>query len=444
MNRSSRKPWEISRRTFLRGVGATLALPLLEQMLPSIARAEGAGKATRLVVFYIPNGMMMNKFTPAEEGENWTPTPMLEPLAPHKADILVLTNLANHEAKNREVVAPHSSGTASFLTAAKPQIKDGPNVLNATSMDQVAAQALRSRTRYPSLELGVDAAEGVGDCERTYACQYLRHISWSSPTTPVAKEVDPRAVFERLFGAVPLDPASAEKQKRRRQSVLDLVREDTEALQRKLGTADRRKLGEYLDSVREVETRIDGGSGGTCEAGALPGVPLDVRDHTKAMIDLMVLAMQCDLTRVLSFMLGNGRSKRAFEFLGIQSAYHNISHHGGNSESIKAINAIKHWEVEQFAYLLERMKAVQEADGTLLDNSLVYFGSEISEPNDHAYDNLPVVLAGRAGGQIKPGRHIRYAEEQSTGKLFVSMLATVGVDVPSFGSGVGPLEGLTG
>lgn len=437
------KRWEISRRTFLRGAGAALALPFLEQMLPSVARAQSA-TLNRLVVFYIPNGMIMRQFTPKEEGAVWTPTPMLEPLAPHQADILVLTNIANHEAKNREVVAPHSSGTASFLTAARPEIRDGPKVMNAVSMDQVAAQALKGQTRFPSLELGIDAAEGVGDCERSYACQYLRTISWSSPTTPVAKEVDPRAVFERLFGGVPLDPASAERLRRRRQSVLDAVREDTESLMRRLGTNDQRKLDEYLTSVREVETRLDTGDAGSCSTGALPGVPTDVREHTKLMLDLMVLAMQCDLTRVLSFMLGNGRSKRAFEFLGISSAYHNISHHGGNSDSIKQINKIKRWEVEQFAYLIERMKSVQEPGGTLLDNSVVYFGSEISEPNDHAYDNLPVVLAGRAGGQIAPGRHIRYAEEKSTGNLFVSMLATVGVDVPSFGSGTGPLEGLGG
>lgn len=439
------KRWEISRRTFLRGAGAAVALPLLEQMLPSVARAQSAGPLNRLVIFYIPNGMMMSEFTPKEEGEVWTPTPMLEPLAPHQADILVLTNLANREAKNREVVAPHSCGTASFLTAARPQIKDGPEVMNAVSVDQFAAQALRGQTRFPSLELGIDAAEGVGDCERSYACQYLRHISWSSPTTPVAKEVDPRAVFERLFGVVPLDPAVAEQRRRMRQSVLDLVREDTESLKRRLGANDRRKLDEYLDSVREVETRLDpGGASDACAAGALPSVPVDVRDHSRVMIDLMVLALQCDLTRVASFMLGNGRSKRAFEFLGIRSAYHNISHHGGNKESIRQINAIKRWEVEQFAYLIERMKSVQEAGGTLLDNSLVYFGSEISEPNEHYYHDLPVVLAGRAGGQIKPGRHIRYAEERSTGNLFVSMLATVGVDVPSFGDGMGPLEGLTG
>ena len=440
-----KKKWELSRRTFLRGLGATVALPLLEQMLPSIARAQSE-PVRRLVAFYIPNGMIMRNYTPRDEGPQYTLTPMLQALAPHREDFLVLTNLANRTAKKAGVVAPHSLGTAAFLTAATPQIKDGPDIYNAVSMDQLAAQALKGRTRFPSLELGIDAAEAVGDCERTYACAYLRHISWAGPTQPVAKEVDPSAAFDRLFGGGgALDPARAEQERRRRQSVLDAVKEDADGLQRRLGRSDRLKLDEYLTGVREVEQRVAGMAGaGNCAAGSRPDAAVDIREHSRAMLDLLVMALQCDQTRMASFMLGNGRSRRVFDFLGVAGRYHTISHHGGQETNMKAIEKIKAWEVGELAYLLEKMKAVQEPDGTLLDNSLVYFGSEVEDPNAHNYFNLPVILAGRGGGAVKPGRHIRYTEEQSVGSLFVSMLATVGVDVPSFGDGVGPLPGLEG
>lgn len=438
--------WLISRRTLLKGAGATLALPLLEQMIPSNVRAETVAPK-RLVIFYVPNGMIMRSWTPAEEGANWTLTPTMAPLAPVKDDILVLTGLQNLVAKQPPSTAPHSGATAGFLTASHPNIRPGGDVDNAISLDQFVAQRMRGVTRFPSIELGTDAAEGVGDCEASYACAYLRHISWAGPKTPVPKEVDPSAAFTRLFGddAAP-DEASAERMQRRRQSVLDLVRERTASLQRQLGPTDRAKLDEYLTGVRELEQRVMMASSGSACGGSMPpGAPIDFRDRTRMMLDIMLMAMQCDATRVLSFMLGNGRSKRAFDFLGRPGAYHNYSHHGGRAENLEAMEAIKLWEIEQLSYLLQKMKSIQEpGGGSLLDNSVVYFASEIEDPDKHEFFNLPVLLAGRCKGAISPGRHVRYPSEPPVGNLFVSILNMLDIPETRFGeTGVEPLPGLS-
>ncbi len=446
MKTSGRPSWLISRRTLLKGAGATLALPLLEQMIPSNVRAETVAPK-RLVIFYIPNGAIMRSWTPKEEGANWTLTPTLAPLAPVKDDVLVLSGLQNLVAKQPPGTAPHSGGTAGFLTASHPNIRGGGDVDNALSLDQLVAQRMRGVTRFPSIELGIDAAEGVGDCETSYACAYLRHISWAGPQTPVPKEVDPAAVFTRLFGdtAAP-DQKSAEALQRRRQSVLDLVKDRTSSLQSRLGTTDKRKLDEYLTGVRELEQRISMAIGsGVCGGSAPPGAPIDVRDKTKMMLDTMVLAMQCDATRVLSFMLGNGRSKRVFDFLGLTGAYHNYSHHGGRKENLTAMEKIKLWEVEQFAYLLQKMKATPEpGGGNLLDNSIVYFASEHENPDNHEFFNLPIIVAGRCKGQISPGRHVRFPTEPPVGNLFLSFLHMLDIPETTFGeSGVEPLRGLS-
>ncbi len=436
------KRWELSRRTLLRGIGASLALPLLEQMLPGAGRAEAAGHASirRLVALFAPCGMIMERFTPAETGSDYALTPILKPLEPVKDDVLVVTGLANRPAYP-DGPGPHVGGTGSFLTARK--ILPNGRIGNGVSMDQIAARVLGKHTRYPSLELGIDGT-ATGACEGDFSCAYLCNIAWTSETAQLAKEVNPRALFDRLFGAAGGDPAERALRNARRRSVLDLVRGDTERLVQRLGTADRRRLDEYLTGIRELERRLDAPGPEACEAGEPPQPITDLRDHTRAMFDLIVLALRCDQTRVITFMMGNGASARQFPFLGISGQHHALSHHQNDPEKVAANEAINTWEVSQLAYFLGQMKAAKEPDGSsLLDSSLVYFGSEMGDPNVHDRLNLPVLLAGGAGGQLKTGRHVRLASEQPVAKLYVSMLGMLGAPVPSFGlDGDGPLAGL--
>ncbi|WP_375773406.1 DUF1552 domain-containing protein [Archangium gephyra] len=435
---------KLSRRTLLRGLGALMALPVLEQMQPSMARAAGPGAAPRrLAVFYVPCGIFMPNWTPKGTGRAWTLSPTLQPLAPVKDDVLVLSGLS-HEPGRSEHSGNHASGTGAFLSCAKVHYTDDVAEVRAgVSMDQIAASALRSQTRLPSLELGNDGGDGTGACDDNYSCAYARNISWAGPTSPQAKETNPRAVFDRLFAGFDPDATRAQVERRKayEQSILDFVSEDARALKQRLGARDKRKLDEYFTSVRELELRVAtlDQQSMVCAKGPRPEQTEDVREKTKVMCDLMVLAFQCDLTRVATFMLGNGRSDRVYDFLGLTSGHHRYSHHQNDAENHAALAKIDRWEMEQFSYLLQRMKSVQEGEATLLDNSLVYFGSELADGNSHGHRDMPVVLAGRGGGAVTPGRHVRYTGEPIA-NLFISMLDSVGVGVSRFGDdGTGPL-----
>ncbi|WP_375755904.1 DUF1552 domain-containing protein [Corallococcus exercitus] len=434
----------LSRRTLLRGMGALMALPLLDVMRPRTARAATAAPR-RFVAFYTPCGIHMPKWTPGGVGAEWSLTPTLASLAPVKGDVLVLSGVDNLPGRP-DGDGHHAAATAAFLSCVKARKTEGTNIRTGISMDQVLANAVGKHTRYPSLELGIDQGRGIGNCDSGYACPYANNIAWAGPSTPVPKETKPRAAFERLFAD--FDPGVTQEELAKRKayglSIIDSVRDDAKALQGKLGTTDRRKLDEYFTGVRELELRVNAmdGAGPTCGTAVAPADTEDVREKTKAMLDLIVLAFQCDLTRTCTFMLGNARSQRVYSFLGLSGEHHAYSHHQKAQANYDALVKIDKWEVEQFSYLLQRMKGVQEEGGTLLDHSAVYFSSEIADGNMHEHKNLPILLAGRAGGAIAPGRHLRY-EGQPLANLYISLLNMFGVPATTFGDdGTGPLPGL--
>jgi hypothetical protein len=449
-----KKTWELSRRTFLRGAGTLMALPVLEAMAPSVARAQSAGQPPprRLMAFFVPNGMYPTEWYPATSGESYALSPLLMPLAAFKSDMLVLSGLGNKPSHYSPLDVGHVASTSTFLTATP--VYESP-LRNGISVDQVAAAHLRQYTRFPSLELGTRSGAA-----------YVLHtnISWGANNSPMPKEIRPDILFDRLFGGTnPNESAQeAEARRRRRLSVLDSVKQDAVRLEAKLGRQDRLRMDEYLTGVRELEQRVQQTRVAQCIPGARPPEPTDIRQQVHLMLDMLVLAFQCDLTRVATFMYGEAVDDSSYNFLTVPDSrgnpvpvsqgHHTLSHDiSPGSMSQKMYSAICKWEVEQFAYLLGKMKAVQEPDGTLLDNSVVLFGSGIGESNVHDTLNMPLVLAGRGGGKIRPGRHVVYKDPLNfntqgipVGKLFVSMLDAVGVSVATFGQdGNGPLPNLT-
>jgi hypothetical protein len=432
------RPFTLSRRAALKGLGALVALPMLEAMSrPARAQSAPSSSITRLMFFYVPCGIRMDHFTPTTAGRNWELTPILEPLSKVKDSVVVLSGARNMAAFDLgDGGGDHARGTGAFLTAVHP-LKSETKVQNGPSVDQVAAGFLKGKTRLPSLELGCESGSGVGTCDTGYSCAYAHNISWASPTVPMPKEVNPRAVFDRLFTGAEagLTEEARAARRRRRRSVLDFVQDDTKRLQQKLGAPDRRKLDEYLTGVRELEQRIDQTSTTTCSFPERPqGADTDVETYVHQMLDLAVLALQCDLTRVATFMLGNAGSNRSYRFLGHPGGHHEYSHHQGDEKKLAALSDIGRWEVKQYAYLLEKMAAVQEADGkTLLDNALVYFSSEIEDGNTHGHENMPVLLGGTGGGAVASGRHVKVDAQTDVGDVFLTMLRTVGVEAASFG-----------
>jgi hypothetical protein len=436
----------LSRRTFLRGTGVAMALPFLEAMWPARALATSHLSAipTRFLVYYIPNGIHMPAWTPSTEGAVYMLPPILESLAPYKDDILVLTGLAN-QAAIAELPGDHARGTGSFLTAMPLFKTEGANIKNGISVDQRIAQVIGAKTIFPSLELGGETAT-TDDCENGYSCVYSRNISWSGPSTPVPKETSPAEAFDRLFKGFDPKRGAGEAAMRRklRKSVLDFVLEDAKRLKQKLGVSDRQKLDEYMESVYALETKINKeAEANQCLPGPSPEHPADFQAHVRLMSDIMVLAFQCDMTRVATYMTSNATSKRVFGFLGMTEEHHYLSHHEQDPIKQAKVQKINIWEVEQLAYLLGKMKAIQEGEGNLLDNSLVYFSSEIEDGDSHDHRNLPIILAGKGGGIVTPGRHIQYHSSPSVADLYISIMNAMGVPDTTFGlDGTGPLPKL--
>ncbi len=433
-----------SRRAFLGGATTLLALPFLESVDPRKARAQEA-RPLRLVTYYIPCGIHMANWTPSAAGASWELTPILAPLADVKEDVLILSGIANLPARP-DGPGDHAAGTGTFLTCRHVFKTEGAGIQNGISVDQVAAAQIGQTTRIASMQLGLDGGDSVGDCDSGYSCAYARNISWASETQPLPKTINPEVVWDLLFSG--FDPeASAEeraKEKLYRTSILDVVRGQATTLNGKLGTSDRAKLDEYMTGIRELEEKIQAiDTAPACAASDRPPGGLPVPEHARTMADLMVLAMQCDATRVISFMLGNAGSNRSYPFLDVPEGHHELSHHQDNPANFEKLTTIDTWEVEQLAYLLGRMKATPDgADGeTLLDNSLVFFSSEIEDGNSHAHTNLPVIVAGRAGGAIASGRHVVYDGQPPMANLFTTMLNALGVEQDSFGDdGTGSLE----
>ncbi|GMW01704.1 MAG: hypothetical protein AMXMBFR84_28410 [Candidatus Hydrogenedentota bacterium] len=448
----SNKRWEISRRTMLRGMGAAIGLPVLHAMAPSIARAAVTGPKApvRMACIYFPNGVWQEAWIPAEAGSAYTLPYALEPLAAFKDCMNVYSGLDKAASRRGD---GHYAKTANFLTG-KPVTKTtGKDIsVGGISMDQLAAQHVGHLTPLPSLELGIDPVISGIDSNVGFTRLYGSYISWRSANVPVAKEINPRFVYERLFG--PKDESGREAGGMRtddRRSLLDLALEDATTLRSKLGRDDQVKLDEYLESVRAVEKRIefsmkpdprDWKPDPLTEVPGAPNatVPRDFREHVQLMLDLMVLAFQTDSTRVISFMMANDVSGRNFSFLpGVSGGHHDMSHHEHKEEKIAQYKEINRWHNEQLAYLLGRLQAIPEGEGTLLDNSMILFGSSISDGNRHDPNNLPIIVAGKAGGALRTGQHIASPKETPLCNLYATMLNTMGVEVESFGDSTGEI-----
>lgn len=439
----------IHRRSFLRGTGAALALPALEAMLPRAAVAAGVAAApTRMAFIYIPVGAVMEDWTPAAEGAGFELSKSLQPLAAHRDQVLVLSGLAHDKARaNGDGAGDHARDSAAYLTASQPRKTAGADINLGISVDQVAANKFGGETRLPSLELGIEGGRQAGSCDSGYSCAYSSNISWKSASQPLAKEISPRALFERMFG----DGVDAEARKERefyRQSILDFVAADASRLSRQLGQSDRRKLDEYLTSVREVEQRIErANEEAKRRTPDVPppakGVPHDFAEHVRLMYDLMALAWQTDTTRICTFMLANSGSNRTYRELGVTGGHHEISHHRGDQEKIASLQKIDQYMIEQFAYFLNKLKATPDGNGNLLDHSMIVYGGAIADANRHSHDDLPVLVAGKGNGAINPGRHVRYPKNTPMANLFLSMLHSVGIQEERFGDSTGPLANLT-
>jgi hypothetical protein len=441
---------QLSRRTVLRGLGVSLALPWLEVTQPIAKAASIATAPTRMAFIFVPNGVVMNHWMPKTEGFGYQLPRTLEPLAAVKDDLLVLSGLTHDRGRaNGDGAGDHARSASVFLTGAQPRKTDGEHIRSGISVDQLAAKAVGQKTRFSSLELGVDPGRMAGNCDSGYSCAYSSNISWSSESTPVGKEVNPRLVFERLFAGG--KPSEIDKGQQKRdalhKSVLDFIADDARRLQSKLGRNDNRKLDEYLTGVREIERRIGVKTAKPTEVNvdyAIPdGIPGDYQDHMRMMCDLLVLAFQTDSTRIATMMFANAGDNKNYRKIGVADGHHDLSHHGDNPEKLEKLSKINRFQIEQLSYLLQKMKSVREGDKNLLDNSMVVYGSGISDGNRHNHDNLPILLAGSGGGTIETGRHLRYDLETPVCNLFLSMLDRVGVDAPFIGDSTGRLGGLS-
>ncbi|MBX7166203.1 MAG: DUF1552 domain-containing protein [Pirellulales bacterium] len=442
----------LDRRTVLKGLGTVVALPWLEAMTPSGRAAETTAVAPRRAAFFfVPNGVHMPNWTPAEEGAEFVLPPTLEPLAARQQDLLILSGLSHDKARaNGDGPGDHARSAACFLTACQPFKTDGANLRAGVSVDQMIAQHLGARTRFPSLELGCDLGPQSGGCDSGYSCAYSGNISWRTPNQPASKEIDPRLIFERLFGDVNRSEAAESRARRQlfQKSVLDFVLTDANRLRQKLGQADRRKLDEYLTAIREIETRLSATPLTEVNAEQLaemtppPGVPSDYSAHARLIGDLLVLAFQGDLTRVATFMFANEGSNRSYAQIEVPEGHHDLSHHGNDEAKQAKIAKINRYHMEQFAYIVERMKAIPEGDSTLLDNSLLLYGSGIGDGNRHNHDDLPIMLVGRCGGALRTGRHVRYPNETPLANLFVSLLGCMDITAEKVGDSNGRLNDL--
>ena len=438
----------LSRRTMLRGLGCAMGLPLLEAMLPSRAMAAGAAKPpVRMAFISTPNGVIMDAWRPIGEGAAFEFGPTMQPLQDVKSHVTVFTGLAqeNGFAKG-DGAGDHARSSASLLTGAHPVKTSGANIRVGQSVDQAAAERVGHLTRLPSLEIGIERGRDAGSCDSGYSCAYSNSISWKNATTPMAKEINPRLVFDRLFGN---SLGSGQTRRSRvRQSVLDVVSEQAADLKNRLGQTDQQKIDQYFTSVREIEQRI---ARVTTAAPIAPpddfaaptGVPGDVQEHIRLMYDLMALAFQTDATRVITFMAANEGSNRSYRMVGVNSGHHELSHHRSDPEKVEQLKKIDLFLVGEFARFLKNLQAIPEAGGSLLDNCLVMYGSGLSDGNRHKHDDLPIILAGKGGGTIPAGRHIQVGEAPLN-NLFLSLLDRMDAGLSALGDSTGRLKAIDG
>ncbi|MBW3623628.1 MAG: DUF1552 domain-containing protein [Armatimonadetes bacterium] len=423
---------------------------MLDAMAPSIARAAAAGKSApvRAAFLFVPNGVNQASWAPEVEGSNFILPPSLEPLKSVRNEIMVLSNLAQNQGRFNEA-GDHARGTSCFLTGVRPVKTEGADIRLGVSVDQVAAQKIGQQTRLPSLELGTVSGKDAGNCDSGYSCAYSSNISWRGPSQPMAKEVNPKLVFERLFGNG--DPGEAKRSLTERdmykKSMLDYVLEDAKSLEKQLGYKDKEKLDEYLYSIRQVEKQVSSlplysADGKLLSMPKPEGKPQDYAEHIRMMCDLLALAFQGDATRVATFMFGLAGDNRGYRVIGVPEGHHDLSHHGGDKEKLEKIRKIDRYNVTLFAYFIERLRSIKEGEGTLLDNCMVLYGSELGDGHRHSHNNLPVLLAGKGGGAFQTGRHVKYSPDTPLCNLFLSMLDTLGAKTDTFGDSTGRLPKL--
>ncbi|MBC8001561.1 MAG: DUF1552 domain-containing protein [Opitutaceae bacterium] len=448
--------WHIPRRTFLKGIGTAVALPMLEAMVAPTRVLAAAGGAVpqlfpkRMAFVYVPNGANMVDWTPQSTGKGFDLPFILQPLQDLRSDFQVLSGLAHVKARaNGDGAGDHARANATFLTGRQARKTAGADIRAGISVDQVAAGKVGSLTRFPSLELSCDPVRQAGSCDSGYSCAYQFNIAWKSDSTPLPPEANPRLVFERLFSGGADTQAREARLKRERynKSILDFVLEDARQLRSNLGLTDQRKLDEYLAAVREIELRIEREEKFNQvvvgpEFKKPVGIPSkeNYANHIRMMYDLMVLAFQTDTTRISTFMVAHDGSNRSYPFIGVSDGHHDLSHHGQNEDKKKKIAQINRFHVEQYAYFLNKLKGIKEGGGSLLDNCMIVYGSGIADGNSHAHHDLPVLLAGRGGGTLTPGRHLKFPKETPMCNLYFSMLSRMGVGVDRFGDSNGKLE----
>ena len=434
----------LSRRTVLRGFGATVALPLLDAMIPAATAASltPAKPVKRLGYVFIPMGSDIARWTPKGDDQLDALSPILEPLAPVKDRLSVITNLELQPA----YPGTHATSNSAFLSAARAKRTESSDYFLGTTADQIAAREIGQATQLPSLEMSMDLLETVGQCDNGYACVYQNNLSWSSPTTPLPAEAHPRLIFETLFGEGGT-PEERESSLKRRASLLDWVRDDLGSLKRELGAADRAKLDEYLEAVRDVEQRIQKAEANAKDnpvpdADRPMGVPASYPDHARLMFDLQVLAFRGDITRVTTFQLARETSNRTYPEAGVTDPHHPLSHHGNDPKKIAKMAQINRFHVSLFAEFLQKLAATEDGDGSLLDHSLLLYGSGMGNPNLHDHTDLPIVVAGGAAGGMQGGRHIRYKNPTPLANLHLTLLDKVGVTLDKFGDSNGSVDAL--
>ena len=439
-----RKP--LSRRAALRGAGATLALPLLEAMLSGAKAMDAAGDVRRLQVLYAPNGMMMENFTPQKAGADFEITPILKPLEPYREHLTVISNIAHGQAEALgDGSGDHGRSCGTYLTGVHVHKTQGSDLHAGISMDQVVARRLGEHTRIPSLELGLEPPSMVGSCDIGYSCAYTNTLSWANPTTPLPISINPREVFERLFGdGDSLSEKDRLERLRHQASILDYVMESSARLDRGLGAGDRQRMDEYLTSVRDFEKRIQRNEQNNAGAAALPamarpsGIPDDFTEHAHLMMDLQILALQADLTRVGTFMIGREVSSRSYPEIGIPDAHHPLSHHGGDPDKVAKLTRINVLHMEQTAYFIRRLKETKDGHGSLLDTTMVMAGASLGDSNRHDHENLPVVTVS---GMMPGNRHLVLADKTPMTNLMLSVMDSVGVRQDKFGDSTGRVTG---
>ena len=433
----------LPRRTLLRGMGATVALPLLDAMVPAMTAtaATPARPVRRLGFIFIPMGSDINRWTPPGDHSLTELSPILRPLERHKDYVTVVTNM---ELKNA-YPGTHATSNSSYLSCAKAKFTESSDYYLGTTVDQIAAREIGQDTRLPSLELGIELLDIVGQCDDGYACVYQNNLSWSSPTSPLPYEANPQKVFGRLFGEG--SPEEQSRTLKKKASMLDRVKSDISRLRTELGSGDRVKVDHYLNSVREVERRIQIAEAGVNENPAPDaerpvGVPAAYADHVRLMFDLQVLALQADITRVISFQMAREGSTRSYHEIGVSEPHHPLTHHGNDQEKIAKMAKINEYHVSLFGYLLEKLKATPDGDGSLLDHSIYMYGSGMGDPNLHDHINLPILVTGGGAGKMKGGRHISYEDRTPLANLHLTLLEKAGVRMDSFADSKGKVEEL--